>query len=251
MLSRIVWASSTLLRYVRIQAGHIVHCICSVLWEGGTCTPPPHNGSTEHLTKCFLEKTHEETKLPQILLLTNSYLKKKKKKGRHFFCTLHYQAVGILHPPGKVIAMYKIMMMFLELLQCCHVDSEGKYSTTDFSCQTQSRNLWIFPKLAGCFQPCSYQLFALCLPFFLVSSYSLHLYPISHLVQVIISPLPCHLPPLFYFASYLVNPLLSKAGQEARLSIPQCSSIFFQEHVTVLHQKAKAKRGNIELQTSR
>lgn len=80
MLSRIVWASSTLLRYVRIQAGHIVHCICSVLWEGGTCTPPPHNGSTEHLTKCFLEKTHEETKLPQILLLTNSYLKKKKKR---------------------------------------------------------------------------------------------------------------------------------------------------------------------------
>ena len=62
--------------------------------------------------------------------------------------------------------------------------------------------------------------------FISVSSYTFHLYPVSHLAHVITSPLFYHPPPFFILTA---NPQPSKAGQEARLSIPQSFQCFFQE----------------------
>lgn len=74
--------------------------------------------------------------------------------------------------------------------------------------------------------------------FISVSSYTFHLYPVSHLAHVITSPLFYHPPPFFILTA---NPQPSKAGQEARLSIPQSFQCFFQEQ-----ERKQKPRGKIQ-----
>lgn len=74
------------------------------------------------------------------------------------------------------------------------------------------------------------------------SSYIFHLYPVSHLARVITSSVFYHPPPFFILTA---NPQLSKAGQEARLSIPQSFQCFFQEQER--KQKPRGKIQNTEL----
>jgi len=127
-----------------LQVCYIVHRICLVFHAGKEAFVYLHY-TIAALT--IWQNVPQRKMLPPNSSPSSFVLKKRKD----FFYTFYYQGTGIQHPPGKVIVVYKIMTMFSDLLQCCYVDSEGKNSTTDFSCQNQTRRFWIFQKLTGCF----------------------------------------------------------------------------------------------------